>query len=92
MPKVEEYFEQGYFDPDLIPQLAELGLLGIKIEGYDCPGMSNVDYGLACQELERGDSGSAFVCFGAKFTGNVPHLRLWYGRAESPLATRHGQG
>jgi glutaryl-CoA dehydrogenase len=57
MPKVEEYFEQGYFDPDLIPQLAELGLLGIKIEGYDCPGMSNVDYGLACQELERGDSG-----------------------------------
>jgi glutaryl-CoA dehydrogenase len=28
-----------------------------QIEGYDCPGMSNVDYGLACQELERGDSG-----------------------------------
>ncbi len=57
MPKVQEYFERGYFDPDLIPQLAELGLLGIKIQGYDCPGMSNVDYGLACQELERGDSG-----------------------------------
>ena len=57
MPKVEEYFEEGYFDLDLIPQMAELGLLGIKIHGYDCPGMSNVDYGLACQELERGDSG-----------------------------------
>ena len=57
MPRVEEYFEMGIFDRDLIPQLAELGLLGIKIKGYDCPGMSNVDYGLACQELERGDSG-----------------------------------
>ena len=57
MPQVQEYFEQGIFDRDLIPQLAELGLLGIKIQGYDCPGMSNVDYGLVCQELERGDSG-----------------------------------
>jgi glutaryl-CoA dehydrogenase len=57
MPKVQEYFEKGIFDADLIPQLTELGLLGIKIKGYDCPGMSNVDYGLACQELERGDSG-----------------------------------
>ena len=41
---------------ELIPQLAELGLLGMKIEEYGCPGMSNVDYGLVCQELERGDS------------------------------------
>lgn len=57
MPSVEEYFENGVFDVNLIPQLAELGLLGLKINGYDCPGMSNVVYGLACQELERGDSG-----------------------------------
>ena len=57
LPSVEEYFEKGFFDRDLIPQLARLGLLGIKIDGYDCPGMSNVVYGLACQELERGDSG-----------------------------------
>lgn len=57
MPKVEEYFEKGVFDKNLIPQLADLGLLGLKIDGYDCPGMSNVDYGLVCQELERGDSG-----------------------------------
>ena len=34
MPEVEEYFDKGYFDLDLIPQLAELGLLGIKIKGY----------------------------------------------------------
>ena len=57
LPNVEEYFEKGFFDRDLIPQLARLGLLGIKIDGYECPGMSNVDYGLVCQELERGDSG-----------------------------------
>ncbi len=57
LPGVEEYFENGEFDVNLIPQLAELGLLGLKIDGYDCPGMSNVVYGLVCQELERGDSG-----------------------------------
>jgi len=57
LPNVEEYFDKGFFDVGLIPQLADLGLLGIKIEGYDCPGMTNVDYGLVCQELERGDSG-----------------------------------
>jgi glutaryl-CoA dehydrogenase len=57
LPQVQDYFEKGIFDLDLIPQLAELGLLGIKIQGYDCPGMSNVDYGLVCQEIERGDSG-----------------------------------
>jgi glutaryl-CoA dehydrogenase len=57
LPQVQGYFAKGIFDHDLIPQLAELGLLGIKIQGYDCPGKSNVDYGLACQELERGDSG-----------------------------------
>jgi glutaryl-CoA dehydrogenase len=56
LPKVGAYFDEGVFDLDLIPQLAELGLLGIKIKGYGCPGMSNVVYGIACQELERGDS------------------------------------
>lgn len=57
LPKVEEYFELETFDRDLIPQLADLGLLGIKVEGYGGSGMSNVVYGLVCQEVERGDSG-----------------------------------
>jgi len=56
IPKIGSYFDEAYFDVELIPQLAELGVLGVKIEGYDCPGMSNVVYGLVCQELERGDS------------------------------------
>ena len=57
LPKIGSYFDEAVFDPDVIPRLAELGLFGIKIKDYDCPGMSNVVYGLACQELERGDSG-----------------------------------
>lgn len=57
LPSIGTAFDEGRFDRDLIPQLADLGLLGIKIEGYDCPGMNNVVYGLVCQELERGDSG-----------------------------------
>ncbi len=57
LPKVEDYFDHGIFDRDLIPQLAELGLLGIKIQGYGCSGLTDVIYGLVCQEIERGDSG-----------------------------------
>ncbi len=56
LPKIPSYFDEATFDVELIPQLAEMGLLGIKIKEYDCAGMSNVDYGLVCQELERGDS------------------------------------
>ena len=57
LPKVEDYFDHGTFDRDLIPQLAELGLFGIKIDGYGCSGLTDVIYGLVCQEIERGDSG-----------------------------------
>jgi glutaryl-CoA dehydrogenase len=57
LPKAADYFEQGLFPADLIPEIARLGLLGIKFKEYGCPGMNNVAYGLACQELERGDSG-----------------------------------
>ncbi|MBI3966790.1 MAG: acyl-CoA dehydrogenase family protein [Chloroflexi bacterium] len=56
-PIVGDYFERGEFPTHLIPQMAELGLLGIDLEGYGCAGLNYVCYGLACQELERGDSG-----------------------------------
>jgi glutaryl-CoA dehydrogenase len=42
---------------DLVPQMGELGLFGASLQGYGCAGMSNVEYGLVTQELERGDSG-----------------------------------
>jgi len=57
MPVIGEHFEAGTFPRELVPEMAELGLLGMHLDGYDCAGMSAVCYGLACQELEAGDSG-----------------------------------
>jgi glutaryl-CoA dehydrogenase len=57
LPVIGEHFEAGTFPHDLIPAIAELGLLGMHIDGYGCAGLSSVCYGLACQELEAGDSG-----------------------------------
>jgi glutaryl-CoA dehydrogenase len=57
IPLMREAFEQHTFPTELIPQVAELGLLGSSIDGYDCAGLNSVCYGLICQELERGDSG-----------------------------------
>jgi glutaryl-CoA dehydrogenase len=56
LPVIRDAFEKHYFPKELIPQVAELGLLGSSIEGYDCAGLNSVSYGLICQELERGDS------------------------------------
>src|SRR5437588_2648893 len=57
LPIIGEHFEAGTFPRELIPEIAELGLLGMHLEGYGCAGLSAVCYGLACQELEAGDSG-----------------------------------
>ena len=57
IPLMREAFEQHTFPKELIPQVAELGLFGSSIDGYDCAGLNSVCYGLICQELERGDSG-----------------------------------
>ena len=56
-PIIQEHFEQHRFPSDLIQPIAELGLLGSSIEGYECAGMNAISYGIICQELERGDSG-----------------------------------
>jgi glutaryl-CoA dehydrogenase len=57
IPLMREAFEQHKFPMELVPQVAELGLFGSSIDGYDCAGLNSVSYGLICQELERGDSG-----------------------------------
>ncbi len=57
LPVIAEAFDAHRFPAELVPRIAELGLLGCNLEGYDCAGLSNVAYGLVCQELERGDSG-----------------------------------
>ncbi|NOY78047.1 MAG: acyl-CoA dehydrogenase [Calditrichaeota bacterium] len=57
LPIIEDYYEQARFPMHLIPEMGELGLLGANLHGYGAAGLNNVAYGLAMQELERGDSG-----------------------------------
>jgi glutaryl-CoA dehydrogenase len=57
LPIIRDHFDNHTFPHELIRGVAELGLLGSSIKGYDCAGLSGVCYGLICQELERGDSG-----------------------------------
>ena len=57
LPSVGDWFEASEFPREVGKGLAELGLLGMHLEGYGCAGASAVEYGLACMELEAGDSG-----------------------------------
>ncbi|MDB5080246.1 MAG: acyl-CoA dehydrogenase domain protein [Chloroflexi bacterium] len=73
-PVIGEHFEAGTFPRELIPEMAELGLLGMHLEGYGCAGLSAVSYGLACQELEAGDSGiRSFV----SVQGSLAMFPIW---------------
>ncbi|HVN94419.1 MAG TPA: acyl-CoA dehydrogenase family protein [Terracidiphilus sp.] len=56
-PIIEGCFRDGRFPRELVPLMGELGFYGANLQGYGCAGMSNVEYGLMLQELERGDSG-----------------------------------
>ena len=80
LPIIGEHFEEGTFPKELIPQVAELGLFGMHLEGYGCAGLSAVSYGLACQELEFGDSGlRSFV----SVQGSLAMFPIWaYGSEE----------
>jgi len=57
IPLIRDCFRDARFPSEVIPELGRLGFLGANLEGYGCAGMSNVEYGLIMQELERGDSG-----------------------------------
>ena len=57
LPKFTEHYEKGTFPSELVKPLAELGVFGATIHGYECAGLNNVAYGLMMQELERCDSG-----------------------------------
>lgn len=56
-PNIADWYGNAQFPLELIPEMAKLGLLGMHLTGYGCPGKSSVDYGLAALELEAGDSG-----------------------------------
>ncbi len=57
LPIIGDHFEAATFPRELIPELAGLGLLGMHLKGYGCAGATAVAYGVACEELEAGDSG-----------------------------------
>jgi glutaryl-CoA dehydrogenase len=57
LPNVATWFEEGVLPRELGLELGKLGLLGMHLDGYGCPGASAVAYGIACLELEAGDSG-----------------------------------
>jgi len=58
LPVIEKHYQAGTFPMDLVEKMADLGVFGITLpQEYGCAGMNNVCYGLAMQELERGDSG-----------------------------------
>ncbi len=85
LPIIADAFENDRFPRELIPEFAQLGLLGCSIDGYGCPGLSSVCYGLICQELERGDSGmrsfvsvqSSLVMYPIRTMGSEEQRRRW---------------
>jgi glutaryl-CoA dehydrogenase len=56
-PNIREWWERAVFPRELVPEMGSLGLLGMHLSGYGCAGKGAVSYGLACMELEAGDSG-----------------------------------
>ena len=79
-PLVRDCFREARFPRELIPELGKLGFLGANLEGYGCAGMSNVEYGLVMQELERGDSG--LRSFASVQGGLVMYPLLTFGSEE----------
>ena len=75
-PYVAEWFEEGRIDDPrgLMKSFGEMGLLGMHLEGYGCAGMSAVEYGLACLELEACDSGVRSM---VSVQGSLAMFAIW---------------
>lgn len=94
IPRVKDLYNEGRFPADLIPEMGELGFFGANLEGYGCAGMSNVEYGLIMQELERGDSGlrsfvsvqGALVMYPIHTFGSEEQKRKWLPKLQSGKA------
>ena len=85
LPIIEQHNREGKFPVQLVPKMAELGLFGATLQGYGCAGMSNVEYGLVMQEIERGDSSirsfasvqSALVMYPIYTFGSTAQKEKW---------------
>ena len=93
-PVIRDCYRDARFPKELIPELGRLGFLGANLEGYGCAGMSNVEYGLVMQELERGDSGlrsfvsvqGALVMYPILTYGSEEQKQQWLPRLQSGQA------
>src|SRR5438552_1704097 len=85
VPIIEQCNREGRFPRELVRPMGELGFFGANLKGYGCAGMSNMEYGLVMQELERGDSGvrsfvsvqSALVMFPIYSCGSDAQKDKW---------------
>ena len=83
-PNIAEWYERGELDLALIRETGALGLLGMHLEGYGCAGTNAVSYGLACLELEAGDSGVRSM---VSVQGSLAMFAIWkFGREEQKQA------
>src|SRR5437588_5565429 len=80
LPGIADWFERGEFPVEMAKEIGSLGLFGMHLSGYGCAGASAVQYGLACMELEGGDSGfRSFV----SVQGSLAMFPIWkYGSEE----------
>ncbi|MGK2955064.1 MAG: acyl-CoA dehydrogenase family protein [Solirubrobacterales bacterium] len=74
LPGVNEHFENGTFDTSVPEALGALNVLGMHLEGYGCAGSSAVAYGIACMELEAGDSALRSFC---SVQGSLAMFAIW---------------
>jgi glutaryl-CoA dehydrogenase len=91
IPQIRDCFRDGRFPKELIGEMGRLGFFGANLEGYGCAGMSNVEYGLVMQELERGDSGirsfasvqGALVMYPIYAYGSEEQKQRWLPKLQS---------
>ncbi len=94
LPVIRDCYREARFPEELIPEMGRLGFFGANLEGYGCAGMSNVEYGLIMQELERGDSGlrsfvsvqGALVMYPIFSYGSDEQKQHWLPRLQSGAA------
>lgn len=94
MPVIRDCYRDARFPGELVPEMGRLGFFGANLEGYGCAGMSNVEYGLIMQELERGDSGvrsfvsvqGALVMYPIYTYGSEEQKQQWLPRLQSGQA------
>ena len=73
-PSIGDWYERGEVDLGLMKEAGSLGLLGMHLEGYGCAGTNAVSYGLACLELEAGDSGVRSM---VSVQGSLAMFAIW---------------